>query len=503
VRHYGRVHPSGEEPSVLAPGTWSGPPVGVAETHISVLFFVGDRVYKLKKPVATGFLDFSTREARLEDCRREVDLNRRLAADVYLGVADIVSSRGDPIDHLVVMRRLPNERRLASLVRGHEDVTPCLRQVAHLVATFHAAAARSEEIAASASVEAVLRRWTDNFAEMQPFVGPVLDPGASARIEELVTGYLAGRGPLLDTRRASGRVCDGHGDLQAEDVFCLDDGPRILDCIEFDDGLRYGDVLADVAFLAMDLERLDALPAAEAFLANYRDLSGDTFASSLADHYWAYRAHVRAKVACLRHAQGDADAGAEASRLLDLCLAHLERARIRLVLIGGLPGTGKSTLAAGIAGATGWTVLRSDELRKELAGLRPGDRADAHYGEGLYTTEATAATYEELLARARVALRLGEPVVLDASWTDSHWRAVAADAARETASELVELQCVAPQSVASARIVERRSIGRDASDADPQVATAMAEGADPWPSAADVDTSASPEDALSQALGLL
>ena len=494
VRHYGGVSQSGSR---------TGYQAGVVETHISVLFFVGDRVYKLKKPVSTGFLDFSTRDARLADCLREVDLNRRLAPDVYLGVVDVVGPDGGPLDHLVVMRRLAPDRRLATLVRREQDVAPCLRQVARAMATFHASADRSEHIGACGTVEAVLGNWTDNFAQMQPFVGPMLDSSVSERVEELATAYLTGRRPLFDVRLAEGRVCDGHGDLQAEDVFCLDDGPRILDCIEFDDRLRYGDVLSDIAFLAMDLERLGALPAAEAFVSYYQELSGDTFALSLADHYWAYRAQVRAKVACLRHAQGDPDARAEAVRLLDLCRAHLERARIRLVLVGGAPGTGKSTLAAGVAEAKGWALLRSDEVRKELAGLRPSDSASAPYGEGLYSPAATEATYRELLRRAQVALGLGQPVLLDASWTDRRWRRAAAEVAAATSSELVELRCKAPPAVASARMAERRRVGGDPSDADPQVAGAMAAEADPWPSAIEVDTSGSPEQSLARALGYL
>jgi predicted kinase len=371
------------------------------------------------------------------------------------------------------------------------------------MATFHASADRSEEISASGTVEAVLGNWTDNFAQLRPFVAPVLDSSTSERIEELATRYLTGRRPLFDARLAEGRVCDGHGDLQAEDVFCLDDGPRILDCIEFDDRLRHADVLADIAFLAMDLERLGALPAAEAFVSYYQELSGDTFATSLADHYWAYRALVRAKVACLRHAQGDADAQVAAGLLLQLCLAHLERARIRLVLVGGLPGTGKSTLAAGIADTKGWALLRSDEVRKELAGLRSSDRATARYGEGIYSPAANEATYRELLRRAKVALGLGQPVLLDASWTDRRWRSTATEVATATASELVELRCVAPPAVASARMAERRRVGSDPSDADPQVAAAMAAEADPWPSAIEVDTSVSPEQSLARALGHL
>jgi aminoglycoside phosphotransferase family enzyme/predicted kinase len=468
-----------------------------------VLFFVADRVYKLKKPVALDFLDFSSRERRLEACRREVELNRRLAPDVYLGVADVSGPDGAPCDHLVVMRRLPDERRLASLVRRGAPVDDELRELAHLIAAFHAAAARSDAIARAGSRDAVLANWADNFEQMRPFVGPVLDAADSDRIETLARRYLQGREPLFAGRIAAGRVVDGHGDLQAEDVFCMDDGPRVLDCIEFDDRLRHGDVLNDVAFLAMDLERLEAPALAARFLELYRELSAETHPESLTHHYVAYRAHVRAKVACMRHAQGDPDAAAQAGRLLALARRHLDLARVVLVLVGGLPGTGKSTLASGLADANGWAWLRSDEVRKDVTGKGRGADAGAPYGQGIYRAELTDATYRELLDRARTALSHGQPVVLDASWSDARHRDAARRVAEETASDLVELRCVAPRPVADARIARRIREGGDVSDATPAIARAMASSADPWPSAVDVDTSGPVAESLARGCAAL
>lgn len=284
-------------------------------------------------------------------------------------MADVTGPDGVLCDHLVVMRRMPAERRLAALVRGGAEVTQNLRRIARRVAGFHAAAPTSPEIAEAGSLRTILGHWEANFEQLGPFVGPVLDAEACGRVEELVRRYLAGRVRLLGDRVEAGCIRDGHGDLQAEDIFCLEDGPRILDCIEFDDRLRHGDVLADVAFLAMDLERLGSVDAAERFLSYYREFAGETYPSSLAHHYVAYRAHVRAKVACLRHQQGDGEAAGTARDLLALCLAHLEQGRVTLVLVGGSPGTGKSTVAAGLADRLGWAALRSDELRKDLAGL--------------------------------------------------------------------------------------------------------------------------------------
>ena len=162
---------------------------------------------------------------------------------------------------------------------------------------------------------------------------------------------------------------DGHGDLLADDIFCLDDGPRILDCIEFDDRLRHGDVLADVAFLAMDLERVGAADLGGRFLSWYREFAAETYPESLAQHYVAYRAHVRAKVACLRASQGDTAAGDRARQLLRMTEDHLKPGPGRAHHRRRATWYGKSTLAAALADRLGWTVLRSDEVRKDLAGI--------------------------------------------------------------------------------------------------------------------------------------
>jgi uncharacterized protein len=465
----------------------------VVETHISLLFFVGDRVFKLHKPVRFGFLDFTDRMARQEDCQREIDLNRRLAPDVYLGVADLTMG-GVPLDHMVVMRALPADRRLSALVHGGADMGTWLDLIAARLASFHAGADRSAFIAEAGSPGARRAEWESNFAEMAPFVGPILDPSVDTEIRAAARGWLARNEDLLEDRIRGGHVCDGHGDLQADDIFCLDDGVRICDCLEFSDSLRYGDVCADVAFLVMDLERLGDESAAEGFVTAYEASAGTPLPAPLLHHYVGLRAYVRAKIACLQHEQGARGADDTARELHRLALHHLRRSRRLLVLVGGLPGSGKSTLAAGLSAETGWPLLRSDELRRTV-----GTAAEERYAP-----EAVSAVYQDLVRQARGLLETGEGVILDASWLDAEHRSLAARAAADTASELVQLCCTCTDAAAEARIRTRRAEALDLSEATPAVRRRLARGADGWPAATLVDTSdRTPAESLACALTAL
>jgi aminoglycoside phosphotransferase family enzyme/predicted kinase len=466
----------------------------VAESHSAVVVFMGDHAYKVKKPVDFGFLDFSTVEARELACRREVELNRRLAPDVYLDVGRILDSAGRTCDWMVVMRRMPPSRRLATLVQNGADVRAEVRQIARLIASFHSTASRAPDVGIAGNPAALRKRWTDNLEGAAPFAGDVLDGDDVDEIAVLALRYVDGRTPLLEERVRLGYVVDGHGDLQAEDVFCLQDGPRVLDCLEFDDELRHVDGLDDAAFLAMDLERLGAADLAGDFLSWYREFSGTRVAVSLAHHYIAYRAFVRAKVACLRHAQGDANAASAARHLTGLTLSHLRAGQVRVVLVGGLPGTGKSTVAGTLADRMGAVLLRSDRIRVELPGAAELS-ADAGYGRGLYGEDQRHRTYREMLARARTLAEHGESVVLDASWSSARERVAARAVADETIASLSELCCVAPREITEQRVAHR--VG-DPSDATVEVASRMADRFALWPECAVIDTSGSAEDAVEQ-----
>ncbi|HEX2809770.1 MAG TPA: AAA family ATPase, partial [Kineosporiaceae bacterium] len=484
------------------------PPAGepyaaTLESHLSVVLLIGSLALKFKKPLALPFIDLSTREARRRVSTADLDLNRRLAPDVYLGLAElrvpgVPEIAGEPV---LVMRRLPHDRRLSELLGGEEDLRPVLNDVARQMVCLHAAQ-RSELNADLLGTTTLL--WQQGCEQLTGFAPDPLDRDRLVELAALVAEYLAGRGDLLRGRENRGLVRDGHGDLLADDLFCLPDGVRILDCLEFDRRLRVNDVLADIAFLAMDLDLRAAPDLARYFVDRYREHSAETHPRSLEHHYIAYRAFVRAKVECLRHEQGAPEAAARARRLLELALDHLRAARVHLVLVGGLPGSGKSTLAAEVAASRAddheWVLLSSDAVRRDLFG-GTGSAGAAPFGSGAYDAEHTRATYAELLRRARLALSDGRSVLLDASWTSAAHRRAAGTLARECTAVLTQVRCEIPVTACARRLATRTDAR--GSDADADVLRELAARVDPWPAAAPVSTDGPVAEAAEAVLDLL
>ncbi len=470
----------------------------VVETHISTVFFVGDRAYKVLKPLRTSFLDFSTTERRLEAATTELELNRRMAPNVYLGHADVVE-HGEVVDRMIVMQRLPDDRRLSTMVT-HDDVDDCVRSIARTVAAFHAAQQPILDAEAIAGRPGLMRNWNDNFAELDLVVGDVLQPAELVRAQTLVRRFLDHREPLLRRRMADGLVRDGHGDLTAADIFCLDDGPEILDCLAFDPSLRIADVLLDVAFLVMDLDRLAGSRLSSAFLRWYCEFSNEHHPAALAHHYVAYRANVRAKVEAIRYRQGDLSAAAAVRAYHHLSLSHLERAQLTITLVGGTPGTGKSTLARGLSEAFGSMVLTTDELRKDLAGRPHLEHQMADADEGIYNPTMSEATYRTLLDRAGALLDRAESVVLDASWNRAEYRRAARELAAAKGADIMEIECVLDAEIAKERIAARLAEGTDPSDARPELVDELRTRHESWPEAIAIDTQSSPGSVLESVL---
>jgi hypothetical protein len=446
---------------------------------------------------------------RNADALRELRLNRRLAPDVYLGVApvertsagwrvgDLAEAAARDVEHALVMRRLPDGHDALSLLVAGAFGPAHVRAAAGRIALFH----RAQTLGAPAPFsseewrERIDRPMQDTLASLREHApGARLEDAAIAALAEAWERQLRLALPSLEARRASGCAVDGHGDLHLAHLW-FEAGPSeplFVDCIEFDDELRRTDAAADVAFLFMDLVYRGQAPLAECWLSAYAEASGDAGLYEVVDLYAAYRAAVRAMVAALaasdREIEGAQRGEAAKSAGRHLALASrllMPKPAGPLVLVAGTVGVGKSTVASALAEAAGAVLLSSDRTRKALAGLRPETRAGAASDAGLYAPDWNERTYAALLARAAPALRSGRAVVLDATWSARSRRAAAREQARALGSPawLVHVDCA--ESVAWERVRARALRGDDPSDAGPElVATSRArfEPLDDWPS---------------------
>ena len=472
--------------------------VEVRQTHISVVFLAGDHAYKVKKSVALGFLDFGTLEKRRHFCDQEVALNRRLAPDVYLGVVPVARSAeslvveggGEVVEWAVKMRRLPDDATLLARLRRDEVSAPTIEALARRIAAFHSAAEGGEQVAAFGRFGVVAGNARENFAQAEPWVGRTISRAVFDRLQALTEAELGRLRPLIERRAAAGVPRDTHGDLHLDHVYLFPDRPPpgdvvIVDCVEFNDRFRYADPVADVAFLAMDLGFHGRRDLAAVFTAAYFRAAKDTEGDSLLPFYAAYRAVVRAKVEGMQFDEREVPEGARASARRRArahwlyALGGLEAPARRpcLVLVGGLPGSGKSTLAAGLADRAGLRVVRSDVVRKELAGLPAAAPAPAADRAGIYTPEMTERTYAECLRLVERAVFDGRRVVVDASFTADRHRRQFLDAADRLAVPRVFLHCQAPPTVVRDRLAGRR---HDPSDADWAVHLAAADRWEPF-----------------------
>lgn len=457
-------------------------PVEACETNLSQLFFTPDRVYKLLKPVATPFVDFSETKARLAATTVEFETNRRISPDVYLGTSDLIED-GEVVDRLLIMRRLPASGDLTHLLgQGHVEGT--VRDVARFIAGFHCSLDPIRDgRAAVASADSVAKNWADNLETIRSFAGSILDQDDVEEVAALQKSYLAGRDVLFEERRDLGWIRDGHGDLRCEHLFHTEDGWRLIDCVAFRDDLRISDVLADIAFLAMDLHRLAGQESAITLVRAWDEFTNEHHPSSLAHFYVAYRAHVRCKVECLRFVDGHNDAANSARNYHQLALEHLRLSCVRLVLVGGGAGTGKSTVAQGVAERIGAAHLRSDEIRKDIAGVAHDEHAFAEPGAGIYSAEVSEATTDEMVRQAELLLERGVSVVLDATWSSADARAQLRAVATKTASALTEIRCDVDPAIAKERIARRMSSVYNPSDATPELVDYLADRFEPWPEA--------------------
>lgn len=463
--------------------------VDFIETHISWLFLTDDRVYKVKKPVDLGFVDFSTLARRRHFCAEEVRLNARISPSMYHGVVPIVQqdggvrvgrtddapgATGTVVEWAVEMDRLPADRMMDRLLaRGALD-NPALDRLAERLARFHADADTGPDVDPYGTPARLRKNADENFEALRTFTGAAgvatIRPTTCAFLERRAHAFLDANRERLERRVARGRIRDGHGDLHAGNI-CFDgDRIQIYDCIEFTRRFRCADVAADLAFLAMDLDRAGHRGFAGYLAKRYATVTGDDGIRPLLPYYKTYYAIVRAKVHSLIAAdpgvaarQRDA-AVADARRYVHLAVGY-ELPPV-LVLMCGLPATGKSHVARHLADPLGAAILRSDVVRKRLANRPPGRQTGDAFGAGPYAQSMTDRTYAVLLDDAIARLRDGRPVVVDAMFSRASQRRRFVDAARDARIACALVHVRTEEATVRERMASRGDDAAEVSDAD-------------------------------------
>ncbi len=448
------------------------PGAELRETHISWVFLDRDDVWKVKKPVDLGFLDFSTPDKRRWACEEEVRLNRRLAPDVYRGVVPITLDRegthrfggpGPAVDWAVHMVRLSDDARCDRRLAREMLSLAGVERIAARMAAFHAGTRSDRETARYGGVEMIAGNVGENFEQTRGALEAYLDASQAREIETWQRRFLKRHGELFRERRATGRVRDGHGDLRLDHVYLTGDEVTIIDCIEFNRRFRFADVCADVAFLAMDLTWSGRADLAELFLAAYAREANDYDLYPLVDFYESYRAFVRGKIAAMMAAEGSADvrsrqrAAAEARRFFLLALASERRSLLPpvVVAVGGLIGAGKTTVARRLGAELTAPSVDADRTRKHLLGVDAEENVHVAPFSGAYRPEFSKEVYSEFLRRAGAVLASGRPVVLDASFRSRADRAAAHRLAERHGVPFHFVECYAPPELCRQRLEQR------------------------------------------------
>jgi aminoglycoside phosphotransferase family enzyme/predicted kinase len=466
--------------------------VELIETHISWVLLAGDLAYKIKKAVDLGFLDFRSLAERRRLCALELRVNRRTAPELYLAAVPIVGNvdsptiggEGAPIEWAVKMRRFDQRGLLDQVARRGELDDELIDALAAGVAGFHAAAAVAAADVAHGNAEAVAAPALENFAQLAPLASDTVR-GTLDRLSAWTHAEVARLAGVFARRKAAGRVRECHGDLHLGNIVLIDGRPVPFDAIEFNESLRWIDVANDVSFLAMDLMDRGLAAPAWRFVNGWLEASGDYDAVAVLRFYLVYRAMVRAKVAAIRAHQPGLDRShvqrvdREFHEYLALAGQLAGELRPALILMHGLSGSGKTTVAQQLLERLGAIRVRSDVERKRLHGLAPQERSNDALGAGLYAADASARTYDRLAAIAGEVLAAGYPVIVDAAFLHRGDRDRFRALAGRTGAPFVIASCVAGESTLRQRVAARAASGHDASDAGIAVLEAQLGAHDP------------------------
>jgi hypothetical protein len=405
-------------------------PVEIIQTHISVILLGKHRVLKLKKPVDFGFLDYTTLAKRRLACESEIELNRRLCPDIYLGTQAIVedesgfhlSQEGNIIEYGVLMKRLPEELMLDRMVADNTITEAMIVQIAEKLIKFHQNARRGADVDHFGSLETIRYNWEENFEQTKPYLNRTISEDDFELIRAWIYRWLKENENLLNTRVEQGHICDGHGDLRCESI-CISDSICIFDCIEFNERFRCADVANEAAFLAMDLVAYGRPDLGYFFYERYAQIAGDEQLFKLYSFYRCYRAFIRGKVLSFQLDEKEISeekhrsAKEKAKNYFMIASDFARQLQMpTIIMVGGLSGTGKTSVARGLAGELGLRVVSSDAVRKSLFG---DDKKESDYGKGKYDEESNLLTYQKMIEKGVELLEKDGGVILDATFCNA------------------------------------------------------------------------------------
>lgn len=404
------------------------------QTHISHVFIADPFVYKFKKPVNFEFLDFSTLEKRKHFCQREVELNRRLCDDIYLGVVEVrergntfaIEKNGEepPVEYAVKMKNMSKEYFLHSFIDREELSRTHLNRIADKLSEFYNSQKPGNEIRKWGEIDKIKYNTDENFRQTTSFIGDTIDENSYRSIQKYTREYYDRFHALFESRIENNCIVDGHGDLHLDHIHITPEKVRIYDCIEFNDRFRYGDTAADLAFLAMDLDFNGCTREERYFMSRMADLLNDPDLLVHLDFYKCYRAYVKGKVKSLQSAEEEVGrenrqkARKRAREYFDLSLHYATLgSRATVLAVMGRIATGKSTVASVISDKLNVQCYSSDRIRKRMMGVPLKERTDASKREQMYNNEMSVKTYERLLEKADKHIENRESVIVDATYS--------------------------------------------------------------------------------------
>lgn len=458
------------------------------ETHISWVLLTGDYVYKIKKPVNFGFLDFSALDQRAHFCAEEIRLNRRLAPSLYLDVIAVRGTEESPtlggngpiIEYMVKTRQFRQQDLLGNMQREGRLESHHIDELANTLARFHGQIEHASIDMPYGNPDQVHAPVAQNFEQIRPFLDSTEDLGQLNQLEQWANTTFQRLNSQMAERKAGGLVRECHGDTYLDNVTLVDGQVTLFDCIEFNEPFRWTDVMADVGFMAMDLEDRGLFGLAQRFVSVYLEKTGDYEGLSVLNYYKAYRAMVRAKVALFGLSDNSSDAEREQIMQRYRGYAGLAEnytnvpARFGLLTFG-FSATGKSTLAQNLAGELGAIRIRSDIERKRLFGNTDNQTLDS----GLYSSERSDKTYDRLAGLASLILGCGFPVIIDATHLKRAQRQQMQNAIEEQCAPCLILHCDVPMETIEQWLEQRRTESDNPSDATLEVVKQQQQQAEP------------------------